>query len=281
MLMAHTRPTTLRHPERAADHNCSVIRPRLPVTVAIHMTPKQRPLNSGRVDSLGRAIRVSGNTTETRSDAPAPNQAPSEAFSRFELDAMSRAGVDAATAERFASNGICQFEAIATWHAAGYNPTEAAELRAAGSAGGAAPYETPDRLDLDHLAALTANTTLNTPRFGTAHATTRNWAGNRKQVSATIGHGLPGFDVVGAPSGQVRELRDRVRAAIISSGFEWPTARITINRGDHGDSQSSSRQDAAIAVTILEASGQIERPDRNAEIWGELNLDGRIRDVDR
>ena len=96
-------------------------------------------------------------------------------------------------------------------------------------------------------------------------------------VEVHVAPGLPGLDVIGWPGGRVRELRDRVRAAVLTSGYDWPQRRITVSvapaitptrRGVAG-------LDLAIAAGILAASEQIELPDRG--YLGELGLDGAVR----
>ena len=72
--------------------------------------------------------------------------------------------------------------------------------------------------------------------------------------------GLPAVNVVGMAESTVRESKERVRSAIISSGFKWPDARITINLSPAELPKVGARFDLAIAVGLLAASGQI-KPD--------------------
>ena len=90
--------------------------------------------------------------------------------------------------------------------------------------------------------------------------------------------GLPGFTVIGGADVTCRETRDRVRAAIISSGFAWPTTRITVNITPSRAVQTAQCLDLALAVGILAADGQIDR-DRITEhaFISELRLDGTLR----
>jgi len=74
-------------------------------------------------------------------------------------------------------------------------------------------------------------------------------------VEAHVGKGLPGFTVVGLPDEGCRESRDRVRAALLSSGFDWPLRRITINLAGGGERKGGAGMDLAIAVGLLVAEG--------------------------
>lgn len=97
-------------------------------------------------------------------------------------------------------------------------------------------------------------------------------------VEVDIHRGLPAFSLVGLPDAAVRESRERVRAAIVNSGFEFPLKRITTNLAPADLRKAGPGFDLAIAVAILLASGQI--PTSAVEDWflvGELALDGRIR----
>jgi magnesium chelatase family protein len=92
--------------------------------------------------------------------------------------------------------------------------------------------------------------------------------------------GLPGFTVVGAPDATYRETRDRVRAAIISSGFHWPATRITVDVGPPGTTRRMSSLDTAIAVGILAADGQVNRENiEDHSFISELGLDGTLRSL--
>ncbi|MBV1774691.1 YifB family Mg chelatase-like AAA ATPase [Burkholderiaceae bacterium DAT-1] len=99
-------------------------------------------------------------------------------------------------------------------------------------------------------------------------------------VEAHLANGLPSFTVVGLPDAGVREARDRVRAAIQTSGFDFPTRRITVNLAPADLPKESGRYDLAIALGILAASGQI--PVEALEGWefaGELALTGELRPI--
>jgi magnesium chelatase family protein len=99
-------------------------------------------------------------------------------------------------------------------------------------------------------------------------------------VEAHIGNGLPSFTVVGLPEAEVKESRDRVRAAIVNSQFEFPARRITINLAPADLPKESGRFDLAIALGILAASRQIPATRiADHEFAGELSLTGELRPV--
>src|SRR3546814_4639883 len=77
------------------------------------------------------------------------------------------------------------------------------------------------------------------------------------RVEVHVGHGLPAFHMVGLPDAGVRESRERVRSAIISSGFEFPAGRITVNLAPADLPTESGRYDLPIALGVLLASGHI------------------------
>ena len=98
------------------------------------------------------------------------------------------------------------------------------------------------------------------------------------QVEVHITGGLPKFTIVGLPEATVRESKDRVRSAIINSGFDFPSRRITVNLAPAELPKDGSRYDLPIAAGILAATGQLshERLDEH-ELIGELALDGALR----
>jgi magnesium chelatase family protein len=99
-------------------------------------------------------------------------------------------------------------------------------------------------------------------------------------IEVHLANGLPAFSLVGLPDTEVREARDRVRAAIQSSQFEFPQRRITVNLAPADLPKEGGRFDLAIAVGILAASGQVamERI-QTLEFCGELSLTGDLRPV--
>ncbi|WP_274571085.1 YifB family Mg chelatase-like AAA ATPase [Neisseria leonii] len=100
------------------------------------------------------------------------------------------------------------------------------------------------------------------------------------EVEVHLANGLPQFNIVGLPDTEVKESRDRVRAAIVQSGFEMPAKKITVNLAPADLPKESGRFDLPIAVGILAASGQV-LSDKLAdyELAGELALSGALRPV--
>ena len=101
-------------------------------------------------------------------------------------------------------------------------------------------------------------------------------------VEVHVTTGLPGFTVVGLPDASCREARDRVRAAITSSGLTWPMKRITVNLAPSDIPKAGAGLDLAVAVGVLVADGQFgDEPVSVAGIGmlGELGLDGSVRPV--
>jgi magnesium chelatase family protein len=100
------------------------------------------------------------------------------------------------------------------------------------------------------------------------------------EVQVDVHRGLPAFSLVGLPDAAVRESRERVRAAVANSGFEFPLRRITANLAPADLRKAGPGLDLAIAAALLGASGQLPTP--ALESWclaGELALDGSIRPV--
>ncbi|MGI9615509.1 MAG: YifB family Mg chelatase-like AAA ATPase [Acidimicrobiales bacterium] len=104
--------------------------------------------------------------------------------------------------------------------------------------------------------------------------------GHAVNVEVHVSNGLPSYTLVGMPDAACRESRDRVRAAILSSGFDWPRRRVTINLAPAGIRKQGAALDLPIALGILAASEQL---DANALTLigavGELGLDGSVRPV--
>ena len=99
-------------------------------------------------------------------------------------------------------------------------------------------------------------------------------------VEVHLGPGLPAFHVVGLPDTEVREARDRVRAALNHARFEFPARRITVNLAPAELPKDSSRFDLPIALGILAASGQLALEAFDGlEFAGELSLTGELRAV--
>lgn len=99
-------------------------------------------------------------------------------------------------------------------------------------------------------------------------------------VEVHLSQGLPALTIVGLPEAAVRESKDRVRSAIINSGFEFPNRRLTINLAPADLPKDGSRLDLPIALGILAASGQIDdRVLEGFEFIGELALNGELRTI--
>ncbi len=97
-------------------------------------------------------------------------------------------------------------------------------------------------------------------------------------VEADVANGLPSFTVVGMPDTAVSEARERVRAAIRNSGFEFPLRRVVVNLAPAERRKEGTGFDLAIALAVLRATGQLTR-DADALCLGELALDGTLRPV--
>lgn len=96
-------------------------------------------------------------------------------------------------------------------------------------------------------------------------------------VEVHLSHGLPTLNLVGLPEATVKEARERVRSAMINSGFSFPARRITVSLAPADMPKEGGRYDLPIAIAILAASGQI--PDSGLaqfEFLGELALNGNI-----
>ena len=99
-------------------------------------------------------------------------------------------------------------------------------------------------------------------------------------VEVHLGPGLPAFHIVGLPDTEVREARDRVRAALNHARFEFPARRITVNLAPAELPKDSSRFDLPIALGILASSGQLAPEALSGlEFAGELSLTGELRAV--
>lgn len=99
-------------------------------------------------------------------------------------------------------------------------------------------------------------------------------------IETHLANGLPAFSIVGLAETAVKESRDRVRSAIINSGFEFPARRITVNLAPADLPKHGGRFDLPIALGILAASGQVPADKlEQVELAGELSLGGRLRGV--
>ena len=99
-------------------------------------------------------------------------------------------------------------------------------------------------------------------------------------VEAHLANGLPAFTIVGLPEAEVKEAKDRVRAALQNARFEFPQRRITVNLAPADLPKESGRFDLPIALGILAASEQLPAaPLAACEFAGELALTGELRPI--
>lgn len=99
-------------------------------------------------------------------------------------------------------------------------------------------------------------------------------------VEVHLANGLPSFTIVGLPETEVKESKDRVRAALQNARFEFPARRITVNLAPADLPKESGRFDLPIALGILAASGQMPADDLDKyEFAGELSLSGELRPI--
>jgi len=103
--------------------------------------------------------------------------------------------------------------------------------------------------------------------------------GTPVEVEVEVATGIPAVRIVGLPDAAVGEARERIRAAIRSSGHIWPARRITVNLAPADLRKTGGSFDLPIALGILAASGQIQLPSGGLAAVGELALDGRVRNV--
>ncbi|UNC92702.1 YifB family Mg chelatase-like AAA ATPase [Candidatus Contubernalis alkaliaceticus] len=100
------------------------------------------------------------------------------------------------------------------------------------------------------------------------------------EVEVDISNGLPAFELVGFAHSTVKESRERVRAAIKNSGFEFPNRRITVNLAPADIRKEAPLFDLPIALGILAATHQMESKElEDLVVIGELSLDGRVKPV--
>ena len=99
-------------------------------------------------------------------------------------------------------------------------------------------------------------------------------------VETYIGEGLPGFSIVGLPDPAIRESRDRIKAAVKSSGYSFPSRKITINLAPADIRKEGASFDLPIALSILSSQGIIDFNRLADHIFcGELSLDGRLKPI--
>jgi magnesium chelatase family protein len=100
------------------------------------------------------------------------------------------------------------------------------------------------------------------------------------RVEVHLGNGLPAFALVGLPEAVVRESKERVRAALVTAGYDFPQRRITVNLSPADLPKEGGRFDLPIAVGILAADRKIDpRALHHREFYGELSLSGALRET--
>jgi len=99
------------------------------------------------------------------------------------------------------------------------------------------------------------------------------------QVEVDIRRGIPGVDLVGLAAGAVKEARERVRAAIRNSGFDFPLDRVLINLAPADLTKEGAAYDLPMALSVLSSAGALPEPGRPILALGELRLDGSVRPV--
>ena len=104
--------------------------------------------------------------------------------------------------------------------------------------------------------------------------------GRPVMVEVHVSSGIPGYHVVGLPDAAVRESRERVRAALLSSEMEWPMKRVTVNLAPGGLRKSGPGLELAVALGIAQARDQVAAGALDGVgVIGELGLDGSVRGV--
>jgi magnesium chelatase family protein len=104
--------------------------------------------------------------------------------------------------------------------------------------------------------------------------------GHVVEVEAHLAPSLPAFTLVGLPDASLAEARDRVRAAVTSSGLAWPNRRVTVNLSPATLAKSGSSFDLAIAIATLAGAELLDAGRAAGAVHvGELGLDGRLRPV--
>ncbi|HTL24380.1 MAG TPA: YifB family Mg chelatase-like AAA ATPase [Mycobacteriales bacterium] len=104
--------------------------------------------------------------------------------------------------------------------------------------------------------------------------------GRLVEVQADLASGIPGLSITGLPDTALYEARDRVKAAVVNSGVDWPQKRITLGLSPAALPKKGSGFDLALAAALLAAARVVPAPAlRGRVLLGELGLDGRVRPV--
>ena len=100
------------------------------------------------------------------------------------------------------------------------------------------------------------------------------------EIEVDVSNGLPAYSLLGLPDATLSESRDRIRAAILNSGRNWPNRKVTVSLSPAWLPKSGSAFDLPIALSILTASGQLKESDLSKAFFlGELSLEGNLRPV--
>ncbi|MBR2543839.1 YifB family Mg chelatase-like AAA ATPase [Candidatus Saccharibacteria bacterium] len=100
------------------------------------------------------------------------------------------------------------------------------------------------------------------------------------EVEVDMNRGLPAFNIVGMANKTINEARERVRSAIVNSGFSFPTKKVTVNLAPADLPKDGSYLDLPIALSVLVISGQLLKSDVAKRVFvGELSLDGKVRPI--
>lgn len=104
--------------------------------------------------------------------------------------------------------------------------------------------------------------------------------GKPVEVEGDMNRGLPAFNIVGMANKTINEAKERVRSAIINSGFTFPAKKVTINLAPADLEKDGSYLDLPIALSVLELSGQLLKADTSNKLFvGELSLNGELKPV--
>lgn len=103
--------------------------------------------------------------------------------------------------------------------------------------------------------------------------------GYEVRTECDLSGGMPRFDLVGLPDAAVKEARERVRSAIVNSGFHYPVGRITVNLAPADRKKEGTVYDLPILTGILTASGQLDDLSEDCALVGEVSLSGQLRPV--
>lgn len=106
------------------------------------------------------------------------------------------------------------------------------------------------------------------------------FGGKIVEVEGDMNRGLPAFNIVGMANKTINEAKERVKSALVNSGFKFPTKRVTINLAPADLAKDGSYLDLAIALSVLTLSRQLLQSDSKDRLFvGELSLNGELRPI--